>query len=131
MVSSKILACATLTSMLLLVSACGGGSASETAAPEEANVRPAVSGINAQKVQSELDALDRSITRSDLSGFSAADMDAYFQVNARLASVAGGSEAEWRAALDWCWQEACGGQRVVSRNPVHSPPHNGLQRCGG
>ena len=108
MVSSKLLASVMLSSTMLLVSACGGGTANETAAPVEANVPPAVSGISSQKVQAELDGLDCATTRSNLSGLTE---DLYFGTMASYVSGGqGGTEAEWRAAIDWWWQEACGGQ---------------------
>ena len=94
---------------MCLASACSGGSASEAAAPVDANLPPAVSGVSAQKVQGELDGLDCASTRDILSSPGMTE-DAYFGTMASYVASSGGTAAEWRAAIDWWWQRACGGQ---------------------
>ncbi|MDQ1308690.1 MAG: hypothetical protein QG671_4525 [Actinomycetota bacterium] len=103
MLSSGLVALA----MLGLV-ACGGGASSETSQSVAANVPPAVAGLSAERVQSELDGLSCGETR-DIVG----DVDdgQYFTVMAQFAAGSvGGTEAEWRGVLDWWWQTACGGK---------------------
>jgi len=95
---------------LIVLSACSSGSSgssSESDAPTEANVFPAVSGISDQEVQSALGA--DCATSRDLRDEMGVDL--YFGYLAEgLSQKRGGSATEWRAAIDWWWETKCGGQ---------------------
>lgn len=105
---SFLLAGVLLTTAALGVG-CSGDGASESSSPAS-NTPPPIQGLSAERVQSELDGLNCGDTREILDSPDMTE-DLYFGTMASYVSGGiGGSEAEWRAVIDWWWQNACGGQ---------------------
>ena len=96
---------AALVTTALVLSACSGDSTEPAA-----NVPPPIAGISPDQVQAELAGLECAATQEILD---TPDMtqDLYFGTMADYVSGSvGGSSSEWRAAIDWWWSSACGGQ---------------------